>query len=216
MHQETFDVWYPGYIDNIGNFRHTISFFTETALYRYATPHFYTVDEFPAARQGLGTEMLYSSPWKGGWWRLADACRYMYEADMAVLQSGRRSIASRCSTTSTARRATPSRSSKRSRPSPTRFRASSTTRLPRPLLLEKLMLQGIEVHQSTKPDAWVILMDQPFAGLVKELFEPQVYPTLSQRPYDVTGWTLPYPDGRRSPCRDHAARRKPSAIRCAP
>ena len=54
MHQETFDVWYPGYLDNIGNFRHTISFFTETALYRYATPHFYTVDEYPAARQGLG------------------------------------------------------------------------------------------------------------------------------------------------------------------
>ena len=38
-------------------------------------------------------------------------------------------------------------------------------------------------------------MDQPFAGLVKELFEPQVYPTLSQRPYDVTGWTLPYQMG---------------------
>jgi hypothetical protein len=27
------------------------------------------------------------------------------------------------------------------------------------------------------------------------LFEPQVYPTLSQRPYDVTGWTLPYQMG---------------------
>ena len=38
-------------------------------------------------------------------------------------------------------------------------------------------------------------MDQPFAGLVKELFEPQVYPTLTQRPYDVTGWTLPYQMG---------------------
>ena len=38
-------------------------------------------------------------------------------------------------------------------------------------------------------------MDQPFAGLVKELFEPQVYPALSQRPYDVTGWTLPYQMG---------------------
>jgi hypothetical protein len=59
------------------------------------------------------------------------------------------------------------------------------------LLLEKLMLNGIEVHQSTTPDAWVVLMDQPFAGLVKELFEPQVYPPLTQRPYDVTGWTLP-------------------------
>jgi hypothetical protein len=57
------------------------------------------------------------------------------------------------------------------------------------------MLHGIEVHQSSKPDAWVILMDQPFAGMVKELFEPQAYPTLSQRPYDVTGWTLPYQMG---------------------
>jgi hypothetical protein len=59
------------------------------------------------------------------------------------------------------------------------------------VLMEKLMLNGIEIHQSVKPDAWVILMDQPFAGLVKDLFEPQVYPALSQRPYDVTGWTLP-------------------------
>jgi hypothetical protein len=57
------------------------------------------------------------------------------------------------------------------------------------------MLNGIEIHQSTKPDAWVILMDQPFSGLVKELFEPQQYPTASQRPYDVTGWTLPYQMG---------------------
>ena len=194
MHQETFDVWYPGYIDNIGNFRHTISFFTETALYRYATPHFYTVDEFPALRQGLGTEMLYSSPWKGGWWRLADACRYMYEADMAVLNLS---------------------SKYRDQMAYNKYRAARDTiqkfekeppfayEIPREqhdaptaaALLEKLMLHGIEVHQSAKPDAWVILMNQPFAGLVKELFEPQVYPALSQRPYDVTGWTLPYQMG---------------------
>jgi len=194
MHQETFDVWYPGYIDNIGNFRHTISFFTETALYRYATPHFYTVDEFPAMRQALGTEMLYSSPWRGGWWRLADACRYMHEADMAVL-----GLASKY----------------REQMSYNKYRAARDTvekfekeppfayEIPRDqhdaptaaLLAERLMLHGIEVHQRANPDAWVILMDQPFAGLVKELFEPQVYPTLSQRPYDVTGWTLPYQMG---------------------
>jgi len=47
-------------------------------------------------------------------------------------------------------------------------------------------------------DAWVILMDQPFSPLVKELFETQQYPDLRQtpngppiRPYDVAGWTLP-------------------------
>jgi len=194
MHQENFDVWYPGYLDNIGNFRHTISFFTETALYRYATPHFYTVDDFPTTRQGLGTEMLYSSPWKGGWWRLADACRYMLEADMAVL-----TLATKY----------------REQMTYNKYRAARDTieqfrkdppfayQIPREqhdaptaaLLMEKLMLQGIEVDRANQPDAWVIPMDQPFAGLVKELFEPQVYPTLSQRPYDVTGWTLPYQMG---------------------
>jgi len=194
MHQETFDVWYPGYLDNVGNFRHTISFFTETALYQYATPHFYTVNDFPAVRQGLGTEMLYSSPWRGGWWRLADACRYMYEADMAVLNLS---------------------SKYREQMAYNKYRAARDTiekftkdppfayEIPREqhdaptaaVLLEKLMLHGIEVHQSAKPDAWVILMDQPFAGLVKELFEPQVYPAMSQRPYDVTGWTLPFQMG---------------------
>src|SRR6202046_2171720 len=194
MHQETFDVWYPGYIDNVGNFRHTISFFTETALYRYATPHFYTVDDFPSARQGLGTEMLYSSPWKGGWWRLSDACAYMYAADMAVLDLA---VKYREQLTYNKYRAARDTIDKFTKEPPYAYE------IPREqhdaptaaLLLEKLMLQGIEVHQLTKPDEWVIMMDQPFAGLVKELFEPQVYPAITQRPYDVTGWTLPYQMG---------------------
>ncbi|MCU1261468.1 MAG: hypothetical protein JWO80_4353, partial [Bryobacterales bacterium] len=45
---------------------------------------------------------------------------------------------------------------------------------------------------------WVVLMDQPFSPLVKELFEAQHYPDLRTapngppiRPYDVAGWTLP-------------------------
>jgi Zinc carboxypeptidase len=194
MHQETFDVWYPGYLDNIGNFRHTISFFTETALYRYATPHFYTVDEYPAARQGLGEEMLYSSPWKGGWWRLSDACQYMYDADMAVLGLASKYHEQMQYNKYRAARDTIEHFEKEppfAYEIPRQQRDAPTAAL----LLEKLMLQGIEVHQSSQPDAWVILMDQPFAGMVKELFEPQVYPALSQRPYDVTGWTLPYQMG---------------------
>jgi hypothetical protein len=149
MHQETFDVWYPGYLDNIGNFRHTISFFTETALYQYATPHFYTVDEFPAARQGLGEEMLYSSPWKGGWWRLADACRYMYEADMAVLTLATKY---REQMTYNKYRAARDTIEKFQKDPPYAYQ------IPREqhdaptaaLLMEKLMLHGIEVHQSSQ------------------------------------------------------------------
>src|SRR6185369_3266074 len=47
-------------------------------------------------------------------------------------------------------------------------------------------------------NAWVVLMDQPFSPLVKELFEAQQWPDLRTspngpptRPYDVAGWTLP-------------------------
>ncbi len=192
MHQETFDVWYPGYLDNIGNFRHTISFFTETALYRYATPHFYTVDEFPTQRQGLGEEMLYSSPWKGGWWHLADACQYMYEADMAVLNL---SVKYREQMTYNKYRAARDTIEHFSKDPPFAYEIPRTQRdsTEAAALLDILLLQGIEVHQTK--DSWVVEMDQPFAGLVKELFEQQVYPTLTQRPYDVTGWTLPYQMG---------------------
>ncbi len=184
------DAWYPGYLDIVGNFRHTISFFTETALYRYATPHFYTVDEFPAARQGLGTEMLYSSPWKGGWWRLADACKYMLEADRAVLNLASKYHEQMAYNKYRSARDTIEKFEKEppyAYEIPREQRDAPTAAL----LMERLMLGGIEVHQSSKPDAWVILMNQPFAGLVKDLFEPQVYPASAPRPPDVTGWTLP-------------------------
>jgi hypothetical protein len=191
MHQESFDVWYPGYIDNVGNFRHTISFFTETALYQYATPHFYTVNDFPQQRQTLENEMLYASPWKGGWWRLGDACKYMYGASMAVLDLATRYHEQMQYNKYRAARDTIEKGDKEPPYAyiiPREQHDAPTAGV----LIEKLMLQGIEVHQSSKPDAWVILMNQPFSGLVKELFEPQKYPALSQRPYDVTGWTLPY------------------------
>src|SRR5205814_28457 len=55
-------------------------------------------------------------------------------------------------------------------------------------LVEKLMIDGIEVHQSTtsgssyKEGDWVVLMDQPFAALVKELFDIQKYPEIPRPP----------------------------------
>jgi hypothetical protein len=162
MHQETFDVWYPGYLDNVGNFRHTLSFFTETALYRYATPHFYTVDEFPTQRQSLRAEAFYGEQMVYNKYRAARDTIEQFEKDPPYAYLIPRE-----------QHDSPSAA----------------------LLLERLMLQGIEVKQSADPDAWVIMMNQPFSALVKELFEPQKYPQLSQRPYDVTGWTVPYQMG---------------------
>src|ERR1700722_4698798 len=187
MHRGRFDDWYPGFVDHVNNFRNTVSFLTETALYRYATPHFYTVDEFPREKQDLRAEVYYSSPWKGGWWRLGDAVRYNLAASMSVLDTAAKN---------------------REELLYDRYRAGHDViehytadppyayvipreqrdRSTAAVLVEKLMVDGIEVHQATQKFTangstfqegdWVVLMDQPFALLVKELFDLQKYPDL--------------------------------------
>ena len=207
VHRTGFDNWYPGFLDFTHIFRNSIAFFTETALYRYATPHFYTVDEFPKDRQALRSEVFYSSPWKGGWWRLSDAVRYMQGASMAVLD-----------TTAKYRESLLYNRYQAARDNIERFRKEPPFAYVIPAeqhdaptaatLVEKLLMNGIEVHQAVKPFAangreyragsFVVLMDQAFAPLVKELFETQRYPDLRESPggppilpYDVAGWTLP-------------------------
>ncbi len=206
IHRVGFDNWYPGFLDFTHIFRNSISFFTETALYRYATPHFYTVDEFPKDRAGLRSEVFYSSPWKGGWWRLADAVRYMEGASMAVLDTAAKYHEELLYNRYQAARDNIARFQKE--PPYAYVIPREQQDLPEAqALVEKLMTNGIEVHHATQPfsangrqykDAWVLLMDQPFAPLVKELFEAQKYPEIRDgtngppiRPYDVAGWTLP-------------------------
>ncbi|HEX4682416.1 MAG TPA: hypothetical protein VH277_06910, partial [Gemmatimonadaceae bacterium] len=73
-------------------------------------------------------------------------------------------------------------------------------------LLRRMAFMGVRVNQldrdvayngTTYPKGtWVIPMDQEFAQLVRELFEPQKYPDLGEdTPYDAAGWTLPYQMG---------------------
>jgi hypothetical protein len=206
VHRVGFDNWYPGFLDYTDMFRNTIAFFTETALYRYATPHFYTVDDFPKDRQPLRSEVFYSSPWKGGWWRLGDAVHYMVGASMSVLDTAAKYRETLLYNKYQAGRDTIERF--RNEPPFAYVVPHEQRDLPTAaILVEKLLLNGIEVHEAVEPftangreyrGAWVVLMDQPFAALVKELFEPQRYPDLRDgpngppvRPYDVAGWTLP-------------------------
>ena len=189
MHRGLFDDWYPGFVDHVNSFRNTVSFLTETALYRYATPHFYTVDEFPRERQDLRTEVLYASPWRGGWWRLRDAVNIMIGASMAVLDTAAKNREELLFNRYQAGRDVVQRFSK---DPPYAYVIPSEQRdLPTAaVLVEKLLINGIEVHQATgdfkangstyKSGSWVVLMDQPFAALVKELFSVQKYPDLRQ------------------------------------
>lgn len=213
IHRVGFDNWYPGFLDYTHIFRNSISFFTETALYRYATPRFYSVDEFPADQKNLNAGVMYSSPWKGGWWRLRDAVEYMEGASMAVLDTAAKFREDLLFNRYQAARDNVKQFAGGPPyayviPARQRDLGEAAT------LVEKLMVNGIEVRKATKPfhangvehpvDSWVVLMDQPFSPLVKELFETQKYPELREspngppiRPYDVTGWTLPLQMGVR-------------------
>ncbi|MDE3742189.1 M14 family metallopeptidase [Maribacter polysaccharolyticus] len=203
-----FDAWYPGYIDYMPAMQNIPSFWTETALYRYATPYFYTIRDFPKDRVDLRVESLYSSPWKGGWWRLKDAVEYMQTASIAVLdyaakyketlllnkyQSGISTI-----------------EKYKSEPPYAYFVRQKQRDPVRPVeFLKRLAFNGIKISQlkvdlsfegNTYPKGtWVIPMDQEFGELARQLIDVQEYPDLREspdgpleQPYDAAGWTLPY------------------------
>ena len=206
-----FDAWYPGYIDYMPMLQNINAYWTETALYRYATPHFYTIADFPADMRDLRPQSLYPSPWPGGWWRLKDAVDYMRTASMATLdyaakyreellynryQAGRNAIR------------------RYAAEPPYAYVIPQTQRDPGAAaeMLRRLAFNGVRVGQLDRaatidgithaPGSWVIPMDQEFAELVRQLFDPQDYPDLREypdgppeQPYDAAGWTLPYQMG---------------------
>ncbi len=203
-----FDNWYPGFIDHANNFHNVAAFLTETGLYRYATPHFYTIEDFPEKARDLRPQSLYASPWEGGWWRLRDAVDYMLTASVSVLD-----LAAKYKTDLLYNRYQAGRDviqSHRDHP-PYAYFIPRQQRDPVAAveLLRRLAFNGIEISrltdavmfegQSYAAGTWVIAMDQPFANFVRQLFAVQAYPDLREypegppdQPYDVAGWTLPY------------------------
>ncbi len=235
----SYDLWYPGYVDQVGDFFNTISILTETQLYHYATPHFYTLNDFPEAYRDFTPSVFYPSPWKGGWWRLRDAVEYCFTAAKAVLhtaakyreeflynkyQMGRDNIA-------------------RFEKEPPYAWIIPQAQWDAPtaaLLLNKMILLGIDVYKADKgfvsdgisypAGTWVIPMNQSFANFIKTIFEEQRFPELSKYPalwqgvvrpqrfpgaylppYDMVGWTLPYQMGV-----EFASANTPLEVRLAP
>jgi len=205
--ESRFDNWYAGFTDWAHVFRNEISFFTETALYEYATPHFYTVDDFPKNYRDLRALTMYTTPWEGGWWHLKDAVDYMVGGSMSVLD-----LAAKNRETLLYNRYQAARDNiQHFRKEPPFAYVISSKQKDTPeaaLLAQKMIDNGLDVYATktgfhangvTYPTgSWVIPMDQPFSALAKELLERQRYPDALENgtskavdlPYDVTGWTL--------------------------
>src|SRR5262245_54185524 len=206
-----YDAWYPGYIDYKPMLQNIASFWTETALYSYATPKFYTLQDFPTDMRDLRPQSLYSSPWSGGWWRLRDAVEYMETASLAVLEYASKYKESLLMNRYRAGRQQIDRY--RTEP-PFAYVVPQQQRDPVAAveLLRRIAFTGVRVSQLTSAAAidgvsypagtWVIPMDQEFAEGVRQILDVQTYPDLREspdgpleQPYDAAGWTLQYQMG---------------------
>jgi hypothetical protein len=218
-----FDTWYPGYVTQVVDSHNIISILTETALYRYATPHFYTIRDFPKEYQDFTISAFYPSPWKGGWWRLKDAVDYCLTASKAVLYTAAKYHEELLNDKYKMGRDVIERF-KKEPPYGWIIPPDQWDPPTAAVLLNKMIMLGIDVYKAKNSfvvdgityakGTLVIPMTQPFALFIKNVFEVQHYPDLRKypalwqgivrpvkfegaplRPYDAAGWTLPYQTG---------------------
>jgi len=202
-----FDAWYPGYIDYAPVFKNIAAFWTETALYQYATPHDYTINDLPQDFRDLRPQSLYSSPWTPGWWHLRDAVDYMETASMSVIEYASKYKDSLLLDRYRAGRDQIALGTKKP---PFAYVVPQDQRDPVAAveLLRRLAFGGVRVSQLTgeatidgvsyPAGTWIVPTDQEFAAVAREVLDVQHYPDMRlypggppERPYDVSGWTLP-------------------------
>jgi zinc carboxypeptidase len=202
-----FDAWYPGYVDYAPIFKNIAAYWTETALFSYATPREYTINDFPSNMRDLRPQSLYSSPWKPGWWRLRDAVDYMETASLATIEFASKY---KDSLLMNRYRAGRDQIAAGSGKPPYAYLIPQDQRDPVAAveLLRRVAFGGVRVSQLTDAltidgvsypaGTWVVPTDQEFAAMAREVLDVQKYPDLRQypggppeRPYDAAGWTLP-------------------------
>lgn len=196
-----YDAWYPGYIDYAPIFKNIAAYWTETALYSYATPREYTINDLPQNFRDLRPQSLYSSPWTPGWWRLRDAVDYMETASLATIEYASKYKDSLLMNRYRAGRDQIALGTKKP---PFAYTVPKDQRDPVAAveMLRRLAFGGVRVFDTES--AWVIPTDQEFAAMAREVLDVQRYPDLRQfpggppqRPYDAAGWTLPLQMGVR-------------------
>jgi hypothetical protein len=153
----------------------------------------------------------YPRPWLGGKWPLRDIIDYELAATYGLLEAvaGNRQLLVRSFYRMNRRQIELG-----SREAPYAWVLPRTQHDP-PVaarLAQILDELGVEVHQAAEAftadgksypaGSYVVLMAQPFRAFAKDLLEKQSYPEQRvspggpvERPYDVTGWTLPYQMG---------------------
>ncbi|MCP4728101.1 MAG: hypothetical protein GY863_23885 [bacterium] len=216
----SYDSWGPYYVDAVCDLHNIHSLLTETQLYRYATPKYFTLNDFPEKFKDLTIGTFYPTPWQGGWWRLGDAVAYNLTASKSVLE-----MASKFSYDLLFDKWRMGNDYiekfKNEPPYGWIIPAEQDNPHSTVFLINKLILLGAEVQKADQafihegisyPEGtYILLTSQAFGNFVKNSLEIQKAPDLRKyphlwqgivspvsmkdaapiRPYDGVGWTYP-------------------------
>ncbi len=208
-----FDNYWPGSTET-SLWKGVVSFLTEAASAKVATPVFVEPTELRVGGKGLSEYAIsvnMPEPWAGGWWRLADIVEYELTTFRSILATAARHsddilrFRNRLATAEV----------ERGRTEPPFFYVlpvDPEDRGARQRLVRLLLDHGVEVRRTTESvevsgravaaGTVVVPLAQPYRAFVKEVLEAQRYPVRHYtpdgeviRPYDIASWSLPLHHG---------------------
>ncbi len=205
-----FDAYWEGSSNGLAWWHNQIGLLSEAASVQVASPIYIEPGELRGDDAGFPRyEMTlnFPNPWPGGWWRLRDIVDY----DLAAAESFVETCAENRERfldnyyqmgLKAVERGKTEKPFAYVIPAPQRDPVTAAR------LVEALMLGGVEVHRASgdftagdrlyRAGSFVVRLDQPYGRYAKDLLEKQEYPDTRssdkapiEKPYDVTGWTMP-------------------------
>ena len=208
-----YDTWWNGGMRSAPYYHNMVGILTE-AQHNSATPNVYDPKRFPQTfANGESTTQpssFYPNPFRGGEWHIRNTCDYVLSASMAVADIGAKRRAEWLYNIYQMGRDAIAAGARETYVVPAeQWDAGTAVKM-----INVLRLGGIEVGRATQPftaggktygaGSFVIRGAQPFRAHLTDLLNPQVYPDRRlypggppERPYDITGWTLPMQMGVR-------------------
>ncbi len=193
-------------------FHNIAGMLTESASARLATPIFIHPDQLRGGARGLPAydeQTTFPDPWPGGWWRLRDIVDRQKVSAWAVLDLAARNRETVLwNAYQKARRQT--ERGARSKPAAYIIPPAQHDPLTAVKMVDKLLVQGIEIRQATKAftssagmtypaGSYVVSLAQPKMGVIRYLLGRTFYPDNSYtrdkdgapiRPYDMATDTM--------------------------
>jgi hypothetical protein len=198
----SYDNWYSGGNRSVPARHNMLGFLTEAASANIASPVFVKRSQLkdPLGRTEYQASNLFVSPWNGGWWRLKDIHTYQLAFGKSLLGSLARErkmwLENRLEASQRALQLSTKTGIEGWVISTENPDVGTIQRLVDIMLISGVDVQmlgnNVAINGRTYPQGSLyIAQNQPAGLFVKDLMEVRKFPD-GEKPYDVTGWSLPY------------------------